>query len=99
MFSRPKAISFATCAITIWSSGSWKTDATMPASWAGRASRVSSPPTTTLPEKTPPWKCGTSPASARRSVDLPEPDGPSSATCSPSAIRSETPSSTGAPAA
>ena len=78
VFSRPKATSFATRIITIWSSGSWNTDATCPASWAGVASRVSRPQTTTRPEKVPPWKCGTRPASARTSVDLPEPDGPSS---------------------
>ena len=78
MFSRPKATSFATRIITIWSSGSWNTEATCPASWAGVASRVSRPHTTTRPENVPPWKCGTRPASARTSVDLPEPDGPSS---------------------
>ena len=60
----------------------------------GRASvRVSSPPTSTRPEKRPPWKCGTSPASARSSVDFPDPDGPSSATISPSSSRSDTSSS------
>ena len=75
MFSSPKATSFATLAITAWSSGSWKTDATVPTSRAGSVSRVSAPPTTTRPAKTPPWKCGTSPAIARRSVDFPEPDG------------------------
>ena len=48
----------------------------MPASSAGPCDRVSRPPTSTRPEKRPPWKCGTRPASARRSVDLPLPDGP-----------------------
>ena len=38
---------------------------------------------TTRPSNRPPWKCGTSPASARRSVDFPEPDGPRSAIRSP----------------
>ena len=32
---------------------------------------VSCPPTSTRPEKRPPWKCGTSPARTRRSVDFP----------------------------
>ena len=43
-------------------------------------------PISTLPEKRPPWKCGTSPASARTSVVLPEPDGPSTSTISPGSI-------------
>ena len=34
----------------------------------------------------PPWKCGTSPAAARSSVDLPEPEPPASTTNSPAAI-------------
>ena len=97
-FSRPNATSFATRLITAWSSGSWKTEATCPTSDAGADSRVSRPATITRPAKTPPWKCGTSPASARRSVDLPPPEGPSSAMCSPSSIVSEMPSSTGLPA-
>ena len=53
-FSSPNATSFATRLITIWSSGSWKTDATVPASSAGRVSRVSRPATTTRPENVPP---------------------------------------------
>ena len=69
--------------ITTWSSGSWKTDATAPGELGGPCVRVSSPADLTRPAKRPPWKCGTSPASARSSVDLPEPDGPSSATSSP----------------
>ena len=41
MFSSPKATSFATRVITIWSSGSWKTEATVPASCGGpRFARV-----------------------------------------------------------
>ena len=43
---------------------------------AGAVLSVSCPPTVTRPEKRPPWKCGTSPQSARRSVDLPSPEGP-----------------------
>ena len=50
------------------------------------------------PRTTPPWKCGTSPASARKSVDFPDPDGPSNATCSPSPISSDTSSRTRGPA-
>ena len=97
-FSSPNATSFATMVITTWSSGSWKTLATVPASWAGRAERVSRPVTTTRPVKRPPWKCGTSPASARSSVDFPDPEGPSSATTSPGSSSSETSSSAGAAA-
>ncbi len=91
-FSSPNATSFSTTVITTWSSGSWKTVATVPARSAGRATRVSRPATTTRPAKVPPWKCGTSPARARTSVDLPEPEGPSSAITSPGSISSETPS-------
>ena len=94
-FSSPKATSLATIVITTWSSGSWKTVATVPASSAGRARRVSSPATTTRPSKRPPWKCGTSPARARSNVDLPEPDGPRSATTSPGSSASETSRSAG----
>ena len=94
-FSSPKATSFATMVITTWSSGSWKTVATVPASSAGRARRVSSPATTTRPAKRPPWKCGTSPASARSSVDLPDPDGPRSATTSPGSSARDTSRSAG----
>ncbi len=94
-FSSPKATSFATIVITTWSSGSWKTVAAVPARSDGRTARVSRPATTTQPEKRPPWKCGTSPASARSRVDLPEPDGPKSATTSPGSSSSETPCSAG----
>ena len=52
--------------------------------------RVSSPATVTEPENRPPWKCGTSPARARSSVDLPEPEGPSRTTTSPRRSSSET---------
>ena len=96
-FSSPNATSFSTRVITTWSSGSWKTEATVPASSAGPCERVSSPPTSTRPEKRPPWKCGTRPASARSSVDLPLPDGPSSATTSPAWSSSETSRTAGAP--
>ena len=57
---------------------------------AGRVTRVSSPPISTRPEKRPPWKCGTSPDSARSSDDLPDPEGPSRATTSCSWMSSET---------
>ena len=88
-FSRPNATSFAAIVITTWSSGSWKTVATVAARSAGRARRVSRPATTTLPAKRPPWKWGTSPESARSSVDLPEPEGPNSATTSPGSSESD----------
>ena len=69
-------------------------DATVPASSAGRAARVSRPATTTRPAKRPPWKCGTSPASARRSVDLPRArTGRAARRCSPGSTSSETSSS------
>ena len=42
------------------------------------------------PANSPPWKCGTSPAAARSSVDLPEPEPPASTTNSPGSTRSET---------
>ena len=45
------------------------------------------PAIVTRPAKRPPWKWGTSPARARRSVDFPEPDGPSTATISPDSTR------------
>ena len=59
---------------------------------AGEIARVASracrdPRRRRVPENVPPWKCGTSPASARSRLDLPEPDGPSRAMCSPSADR------------
>ena len=47
MFSSPNATSFSTRVITTWFSGSWKTQATVPASSAGPCVRVSSPPTST----------------------------------------------------
>ena len=74
MFSIPNATSRSTRERTICSSGSWKTLATVPASSAGRTVLVSRPAISTRPSNRPPWKCGTSPANARNSVDLPEPD-------------------------
>ncbi len=90
-FSSPKLTSARTRVSTTWSSGSWNSVATVPTRSAGGVVRVSRPPTTTRPAKRPPWKCGTSPDSARSSVDLPEPEAPSSATNSPGATRSDTP--------
>ena len=97
-FSTPKATSSSTRPKTTWSSGSWKTVATTPARSAGRVRRVSCPPTSTRPWNRPPWKCGTSPARARTSVDLPEPEGPKTATTSPGSSSSETSWSAGSPA-
>ena len=48
------------------------------------------PATTSRPLASPPWKCGTSPHSARSSVDLPDPDTPASTQNEPSSIVSET---------
>ena len=64
--------------ITICVSGSWKTVPHTAASSPGPWSRTSRPPTLSSPVASPPWKCGTSPQSARSSVDLPEPDTPAS---------------------
>jgi hypothetical protein len=55
-FSRPKATSLRTRAMTTWSSGSWKTAAVVPARTEGLERRVSTPATSTLPENRPPWK-------------------------------------------
>ena len=52
---------------------------------AGSVRSVSWPSTTTRPAKRPPWKWGTRPQSARSSVDLPSPEGPSSSSTSPAA--------------
>ena len=49
---------------------------------------------TTVPANVPPWKCGTSPAAARSSVDFPDPDAPASSTSSPGSTVKDTPSST-----
>ena len=96
--SRPNATSRATDPSTAWPSGSWKTIPAMRAIRAGRAVSVSWPATVTRPEKAPPWKCGTRPHRARRSVDLPSPEGPSSSSTSPSASSRSTPSRAGAAA-
>ena len=71
--------------------------ATVPASAAGPCERVSRPADLDAAREAPPWKCGTSPASARSSVDLPLPDGPSSATISPSSSSRETSRTAGTP--
>ena len=67
-----------------------------PRARSGACVRVSRPATSTRPSKRPPWNHGTSPASARTSVDLPEPDAPSSSTTSPRSTSSETSRSAGA---
>src|SRR3954469_17444718 len=51
--------------------------------------------TRTSPWISPPWKCGTKPQAALRSVDLPEAERPARRTNSPGAISSETSSSAG----
>ena len=50
----------------------------------------------TRPGRVPPVKCGTSPLTARSSVDLPEPVRPTTSTSSPSGMVRSTPDSTGA---
>ena len=57
--------------ITTCVSGSWKTVPQTAASSPGPWSRTSARRRSARPATSPPWKCGTSPQSARRSVDLP----------------------------
>ena len=82
-FSSGNASSDRTLAITTCVSGSWNSVPATAASSAGPCSRVSSPPQLSSPANVPPWKCGTRPAAARSSVDLPEPEPPASTTNSP----------------
>ena len=76
----------ATVPMTTCVSGSWNSVPATAASAPGPCSRVSSPPTSSRPANSPPWKCGTSPQAARSSVDLPEPLAPARTTNSPGAI-------------
>ena len=96
-FWGPKATSRSTVVRTAWASGSWKSSPARRATTAGGVRRVSRPSTTTRPSKRPPWKWGTRPASARRRVDLPPPEGPSISSTSPAATSSDTPSSAAGP--
>ena len=57
---------------------------------------MSSPAVCTRPCRSPPWKCGTRPSAARSSVDLPDPEPPTSSTSWPAPICRSTPSSAGA---
>ena len=97
-FSSGNASSERTLPITTCVSGSWNSVPATAASSAGPCSRVSSPPHTSRPPNAPPWKCGTSPDAARRSVDFPEPEPPASTTNSPGSTASVTARSDGAPA-
>ena len=65
---------------------------------AGSCVRVSSPPASSRPVNSPPWKCGTRPEAARSSVDFPEPEPPASTTNSPGATRRSMSRSAGAAA-
>jgi hypothetical protein len=94
-FSSGKASSWRTVPSTTCVSGSWNSVPATAASAAGACSRVSRPPTTARPPKTPPWKCGTSPEAARSSVDLPLADSPASTTNSPGSTVSDTSRSAG----
>ena len=78
--------------MTTCASGSWKTIATCSLSSATVRSRVSAPATRTDPSRRAAIACGTSPSSASASVDLPQPEGPSTSTTSPGRMSSETPS-------
>ena len=94
-FSSPNATSWSARRMTSCDSGSWNTNPARRAIAPGRCSRVSSPPLTTRPDSRPPWKWGTRPSAARSSVDLPQPDSPSSSTIWPSSTASVIPSSAG----
>ncbi len=93
--SRPNATSRSTDPSTAWPSGSWNTIPAARAIRPGRVVSVSRPATLTRPPKRPPWKWGTSPHSARSSVDFPSPEGPSSSRTSPAARSRSTPRSAG----
>ena len=94
-FSSGNASSDRTVPITTCVSGSWNSVPATAESSAGPCSRVSRPPQASRPANVPPWKCGTRPAAARRSVDLPEPDAPASTTNSPGSTVSDTSRSEG----
>ncbi|GAA1117350.1 hypothetical protein HDA36_006369 [Nocardiopsis composta] len=61
------------------------------ASSAVEDSRVSSPPTATVPPIAAGTLCGTSPLRVSPKIDLPQPEGPRSSSTSPGAAVSETP--------
>ena len=82
----PNDTSARTPSKTTWSSGSWKSVATLRRARPA-VSRVSQPPISTLPPKRPPWKCGTRPARARISVVLPQPERPPAARSHPARHR------------
>ena len=84
-FSSGKASSACTVPMTTCVSGSWKSVPATVAMSAGPCARESSPPASSRPVNSPPWKCGTSPDAARSSVDLPEPEPPARTTNSPAA--------------
>jgi hypothetical protein len=88
-FSSGNASSDRTVPMTTCVSGSWNSVPATAETSAGPCSRVSSPPHASRPANAPPWKCGTSPAAARRSVDFPEPDAPASTTNSPGSTASD----------
>ena len=79
-FSGPKATSRPTDAATTPAPGSWSTSPTAP----GRAPGAT-PSTVTEPVSSPASAVSSRPARARRRVDLPDPDGPTSSTRSPGA--------------
>lgn len=83
--SGPNATSSSAVDATMLASGSWKTIPTP----AAMRSRVSQPPTVTLPPKLPPVRRGTSPLSARQRVDLPAPPAPISPRQVPGSTRRE----------
>ena len=81
-FSSPNATSRSTDEATTAEPGSWSTRPTDPAAPPG-----ATPSTSTVPVRSPASAVSRSPATARSTVDLPEPLGPTSSTRSPAAIR------------
>jgi hypothetical protein len=94
-FSSPNATSSSTRSMTICESGSWNTIPTRSARAAGSHVRVSVPSTSRLPSKAPAISRGTSPAIARPSVLLPDPEGPTTRSTCPGSRSNEMSDSAG----
>ncbi len=83
-FSQGKASSLVTSKVKNSERGSWKTVPTAAASPDRVISATGRPSTSTPPVRRASWKAGTSPLTQRRTVDLPQPEGPVSSTTRPS---------------
>ena len=81
--SSGSASSARTPLITTCVSGSWSSVAQLAPGRSARGRARSCPATSSSPRASPPWKCGTSPHAARSSVDLPEPDSPTTSVNEP----------------